>query len=551
MNKCRDLYNINGVWNLSFVEDDYVPTVMASDVMSMAVPASYNEIVTDMKTKNYVGKVLYEREFSLPVKQDFLYRLRISATSHRCDVYLNGEKIGVGINGFIPIDLPLDNLKEKNRLSIIIDNRLTEHTLPNGRIVDGKQLMNHDFYNFTGIHRDVLIYSLPKKHIEDIIIDTVVDNDYKKVAVTLIGDDENACFTVIDQDGKEVVKTKNRTFEIQNPRLWQVGNSYLYTLAVETDTDYYEETFGIRKVEVKGNEFLVNDKVVYFKGFGLHEDFFVLGKGNNTAVTLRNLECLKWINANSFRTSHYPYSEEVMDLADKYGFMVIEEAPAAGMVVWEKNFGKGAADDKTLNLHKEVIKQLYERDKNHPSVVMFSVANEPQTTEKESEPYFREVFEQARKYWKVPITFVDTWHADTSYAAQFVDVICVNRYLGWYSDHGDLSVVDEQLRFDLDNFYNKYKKPLILTEFGADTIEGMHSLPAESFTEDFQTLYVKENCETLDKLDYCIGEHVWNFADFKTNQGLKRVGGNRKGVFTKARQPKMVAYYLKERWGNK
>ena len=58
-------------------------------------------------------------------------------------------------------------------------------------------------------------------------------------------------------------------------------------------------------------------------------------------------------------------------------------------------------------------------------------------------------------------------------------------------------------------------------------------------------------CKTLDKLDYCIGEHVWNFADFKTNQGLKRVGGNRKGVFTKARQPKMAAYYLKERWENK
>ena len=411
--------------------------------------------------------------------------------------------------------------------------------------------MKHDFYNFTGIHRDVLVYSLPENHIEDVIIKTVVDGDYGKISVSVVGNCQNVKYKVIDEEGNCVVNTTDSIFTIKDYKLWEIGKAYLYTLLVETDSDSYSEKFGIRKVEVRDNEFLVNDKPVYFKGFGLHEDFFIIGKGNNTAVSLRNFECMKWINANSFRTSHYPYSEEMLDLADRYGFLVIDEVPAAGMVLWEKCFGAGAADSETLNLHKELIKRLYERDKNHPSVVMVSVANEPQTTEKESENYFKEVFEYTRKVWDRPLTFVDMWHAATSYATKFVDVICVNRYLGWDSDHGDLSVIGEQLTKDLTDFYDKYHKPIILSEFGADTIEGLHSLPAETFSEDFQTLYLAENCKALDKLSFCIGEHVWNFADFKTNEGLTRVRGNRKGVFTKERQPKFCAYFLKRRWEKK
>jgi len=139
----------------------------------MPVPASYNEIVTDRAVRDHVGKVVYEREFSMLVREGLCYRLRIGATSHKCEVYLNGEKLGVGFNGFFPIDLPLKNLQETNRLSVMIDNRLTFQTLPVGKIVNGKQVINHDFYNFTGIHHDVLVYTLPEKHIEDIVIKTV------------------------------------------------------------------------------------------------------------------------------------------------------------------------------------------------------------------------------------------------------------------------------------------------------------------------------------------------------------------------------------------
>lgn len=551
-NVYRDVYNLNGIWGFKTISENYVPTERADDCMPMAVPSSMNELVTDRKIKDHVGKVLYERFFSVPVREGVQYRLRIGATSHKCDVYLNGKKLGVGINGFYPIDLPLENLQEENRLSVVIDNRLTFQSFPVGKIINGKQVINNDFYNFTGIHRDVLVYTLPQKHIEDIIIKTVVDDDYRKVSVSVKTDCEKIRYTVLDKEKNVVAKSDCGELFIPSPRTWSPENPHLYTLIVETECDEYEEKFGIRKVRVTENEFLLNDKPVYFKGFGMHEDFILSGRGNNSFVNIRNFELLKWTNANSFRTSHYPYSEEIMDLADEYGFMVIDEVPAVCMKWWEGgNFGENGANDETKALHKELIKQLVERDKNHPSVVMYSLANEPESAEDLARTYFEDIFSYTRTLCDLPLTFTNCSFFGLCKCSDLPDVICINRYYGWYDYHSDLSTILPELGKEIENFHETYKKPVMLTEFGADTIEGLHSLPSETFSEEFQYELLDETCRTLDKYPYCIGEQVWNLADFKTKQGLMRVRGNRKGIFTKDRQPKLAAYFLKRRWENK
>ena len=88
-------------------------------------------------------------------------------------------------------------------------------------------------------------------------------------------------------------------------------------------------------------------------------------------------------------------------------------------------------------------------------------------------------------------------------------------------------------------------------EYGADAVAGMHKYPPVTFTEEYQCEFLKEYHKAFDKLDFFIGEQVWAFADFQTKQGLNRVDGNKKGVFTRNRQPKMAAYTLKERWTEK
>ena len=552
MNKYRDVYSLNGIWGFKTILGEYSQKEIPTDLAPMAVPASYNEIVTDRKTRDHVGKVLYETTFSIPTSEDKIYRLRIGSASHKCDVYLNGEKIGCGINGHYPVDLPLENLKEKNRLSVVIDNRLDFQCFPTASYADGKQVIHHDFYNFTGIHRDVIIYSLPKNHIEDVTIKTVVDGDYGKVRVDTKTTCKSVKYTVLDKYGCTVAESDSENIEIKNPELWSPESPYLYTLVIETECDKYEERFGIRKITVTEKQILINDKPVYIKGFGMHEDFTVLGKGKSTPLNIRNFELLKWINANSFRTSHYPYSEEIMDLADEYGMLVIDEVPAVGMNFWEGgSFCPEHINDKSKELHKELVRLLVERDKNHPSVIAVSIANEPACHEENGRAYFEDVFAYARTVTDLPLTFAESMPFAQDLCCQLCDFIMLNRYYSWYDFHGELDGIEEALASEVTNFHKKYKKPIILSEFGADTIEGVHSLPYDSFSEEYQKECIERNCTTLDKFDFCVGEHVWNFADFKTKQGLTRARGNRKGVFTRDRQPKLSAHYLRERWSHK
>ncbi len=549
MNAFREVYSLNGVWNFKTVSDDFIPLQSSKDVVLMPVPASFNDIVTDRKIRDHVGKVLYETEFSVPVRKDKIYRLRIGATSHKCEVFLNGKWIGKGINGYYPIDIELEDLKETNRLSVVIDNRLDFWCLPTGQYENGKQVINHDFYNYTGIHRDVLVYTLPKKHIQDITVQTVVDGDYKKLAIDMQTNCENVQFTILNKEKEIVWKGVSKEITLENPKVWCPEDPYLYTLVVETECDKYEERFGIRKIETTSTSVLLNDKPVYFKGFGMHEDFTIHGKGKDTALNIRNFELLKWINANSFRTSHYPYGEEIMDLADEYGILVINEVPAVGMNFWKNgSFTDEHINEQTKILHKELIKQLLERDKNHPCVVAISIANEPACHEEKGREYFEEVFTYTRTLTNLPLTFAESMPFKMDLCCQLCDIIMLNRYYAWYDFHGDIDGIKEALEFEVESFHEKYQKPIILSEFGADTIEGNHSLPSESFSEEFQQEVIHMNCRVLDEYEYCVGEHVWNFADFKTKQGLTRVRGNRKGVFTRDRQPKLVAHYLRTRW---
>ena len=128
-----------------------------------------------------------------------------------------------------------------------------------------------------------------------------------------------------------------------------------------------------------------------------------------------------------------------------------------------------------------------------------------------------------------------------------MDVVCINRYYGWYNLAGNLGIAKEAFIEEM-GFWKEINKPLILTEYGADSIPGMHSVVPEMFTEEFQVRYLEAMNSVLDMFDFVAGEHPWNFADFATQQGPMRAGGNHKGLFSRERTPKMAAYYIKNRW---
>jgi beta-glucuronidase len=324
--------------------------------------------------------------------------------------------------------------------------------------------------------------------------------------------------------------------------------------------DSYHQSVGVRTVRVDGIRFLINDEPFYFTGFGKHEDLPVIGKGHSDAYLVHDFELLKWIGANSFRTSHYPYAEDVLDYADRQGIVIIDETAAVGLNMGlgggifggqgYQTFSPDTVNDATREVHAQAIRELIARDKNHPSVVLWSIANEPESDTEGSEKYFQPLFDVAREADPTrPVGFVNVMLAPHGKCrvSQFGDVLMLNRYYGWYVNTGDLAAAEIAWEEELKGWAGD-GKPIIITEYGADTYPGLHTLVGEPWTEEYQVEYLDMNHRVFDRIDAVIGEQVWNFADFTTTSGIMRVGGNKKGVFTRDRQPKAAAYALRQRW---
>jgi len=228
---------------------------------------------------------------------------------------------------------------------------------------------------------------------------------------------------------------------------------------------------------------------------------------------------------------------------EQQGIVIIDECPAVSL----DGFG-----DALLATHKEQIRQMVNRDKNRASVVMWSVGNEPQSQKPAAENYFRSIVELTRSLDdKRPITLVSNqgWYNDK--AAQFVDILSINRYFSWYSDPGHTEVIEKSVILDVQNWIKTFNRPIMVAEYGADTVAGLHMSPEFVFTEEYQLEMMKEHFKAFDFLrqnSTFIGEMIWNFADFMTAQGITRITGNRKGIFTRDRNPKASAHYLRTRY---
>ena len=139
----------------------------------------------------------------------------------------------------------------------------------------------------------------------------------------------------------------------------------------------------------------------------------------------------------------------------------------------------------------------------------------------------------------------------TCRVSQFADVLMINRYYGWYTHTGDLAGAERDLEAELRAWAEKYGKPIIITEYGADTVAGLHSATLAPWTEEYQTALLEMSHRVFDRIDAVVGEQIWNFADFATAMGSWRVDGNKKGIFTRDRRPKSAAQHLRRRWGGR
>ena len=581
-NSFRNRIDLSGIWDFQIdpqeigLANNWANTL--PEQRPIAVPGSWNEQYADLH--DYFGLGWYKRQAYIPADwRDQHVFLRVGSASYQAKVYINGREVGSHSGGHLPFSFEINDYVrwgEDNTIAIAVENHLMPTRVPSAGmggggeaagLMSGYPSTTYDFFPFSGIHRPVVLYTTPPDFIDDVTVVTDLEKEQARIRIQV-----GAAGGV--KQGKAKWTGEGITLEaplkfrdgqastelvLPNPHLWSDLDPFLYDLRVSIPGDEYSLKCGVRTVAVEGGRLLLNGKPVQLKGFGRHEDFYASGKGLNLPLLVKDYDLLHWCGANSYRTSHYPYSEEEMFMADREGFLIIDESPAVSL-----QFDNLENMAQRLQTCRTQIQEMIQRDKNHPSVILWSVANEPmpgdiiaQYTEGGIN---QEIKEASRNFLNELVNLAHS--LDSSRPATLVgltggpvewfencDVICINRYWGWYIQSGELDKGFSMFEQELDDLWELSQKPIIVTEFGADTQAGLHSQPPVMWSEEYQADFIRGYLQVAARKPFVAGMHVWNFADFAAVQSIMRVGSmNLKGVFTRARQPKMAAQVLREFW---
>ncbi|MEN8251252.1 MAG: glycoside hydrolase family 2 TIM barrel-domain containing protein, partial [Bacteroidota bacterium] len=342
------------------------------------VPNDYNPVGSYRKVINISNEWVEEKVI-----------LHFGAVSSAMYVWVNGQKVGYSQGSKTPAEFDISNYVKPGK------NLLAVEVL---RWSDGSYLECQDFWRLSGITRDVYLHSRPKSYIADIDAQTTLINEYqdgnlklrisvsangkknKKVEVRLLDEDKLLYSDSQSLNKKALKDTLEFMKEFKGIIPWSAEIPKLYTLQV----NYYEGEqvleatkirIGFRTSEIVKNQLLVNGKPVLLKGVDLHEHHHITGHVVDEETMLKDIELMKKFNINAVRTSHYPQPELWYDLCDEYGIYVVDEAniESHGMYYGKESLAK----DSTWRLaHLDRTIRMVERDKNHPSVIIWSLGNE-------------------------------------------------------------------------------------------------------------------------------------------------------------------------------
>jgi len=511
------------------------------------VPASWNE--QNPEWDQYSGVAWYEYDFHVPREFNGLTPwLVFEGAGYLTRVWVNGEYLGDHEGSFtmFKFKVPRLNYGGWNRITVKIDNTLRPTNIPPG---EGLNSTYFDFFHYGGIHRPVYLEFTRDCFIDDLIVVTRHDG-YLRVEPTVnCSRPYSLSIELTDESGSVVYsRASGGSFEdyVKGVESWSIEHPTLYRLSVRLITggdavDEVIERVGFRTFEVKPSGFYLNGESIFLKGFGRHEDYPIFGRALPGPVLIRDFYNMRRLNANSFRTSHYPYSNAHLDLADEFGMLVILEAPLVGLR--DIHFKDAAYLEKA----KRVISEMVRQHRNRPSVVMYSVANEPNSTIDEARVFLGELIKHVKGLDPTrPVIYTSHRHLEDK-ALGLGDALALNTYFGWYSETGDVEAGVGKLIELIEKVHSMIPdKPIIITEFGAEGYPGLHHEPPVAWSEEYQELFLRRYIEELAKKPYVRGLHIWNYADFRTPQNPRRVILNTKGLYTRDRRPKLATRTVAE-----
>ena len=354
---------------------------------------------------NPVGS--YRRSFEVPAAWDGrrIYLHFASGTSAMY-VWVNGEKVGYSEVTKSPAEFDITKYIRKGKNTLAVEVY---------RWSDGSYLEDQDFWRLSGIDNDVYLYTTAQLRIADFFAHPDLDAAYKNgllsVDVKLRNFESTALknqvveVTLLDENNKKIVTQSAKvevpanesvntiiTKKVTAPKLWTAETPNLYTLLLTLKNekgDIIEATsckIGFRKIEIKDGQLLVNGQHILIKGVNIHEFDQFDGQHVGTELMMKDIRTMKQNNLNAVRMSHYPHNVDWYKLCDKYGLYLVDEANLES-----HGFGYGkenpAYHEEWFEAHKDREYRLVERDKNHPSVIIWSMGNECSNG-----PVFQEIY---------------------------------------------------------------------------------------------------------------------------------------------------------------
>ena len=296
---------------------------------------------------------------------------------------------------------------------------------------------------------------------------------------------------------------------------------------IKTASDRVSEKIGFRTIEVKGHDILLNGKPIFLRGVSLHEENPLRGgRAYSREDAKLLLGWVKELNGNFVRLAHYPHNENVAELADEMGILLWEEVPVYWTIQWE--------NPDTLQNARNQLNDLITRDHNRASVIIWSMANETPVLEPRT-AFIRQMITDARALDSTRLVSAalephvdpdDPHHKilDDPLGA-FTDLASFNEYVGWYDGNLD--------NIPTETWTIKYDKPVFISEFGADALQGNHGPVTQRSTEEYQAELYKRSLAMLRSMPQLRGMSPWCLADFRSPKRLMpniEDGWNRKGL---------------------
>ena len=519
----------------NFVEYDF------NTSPTLRVPGDWNFQRPELQW--YEGTLWYQKSFDYHAQANTRAFLHFGAANYRARVWLNEKPLCEHEGGFTPFNCDATSLLHEGANVVIVSVNDTRHA-------DDIPSLRPDWFNYGGLTRDVRIVEVPRQFIEQYSIQLDRENA-RLIAgwIRLAGAStpQKLSLRIPELKVSAEATTDNDglarfTLNGSGLQLWSPEKPKLYRVEISTENDRIVDDIGLRTIEARGTDILLNGRPIFLRGIDMHEEPVKRpGRAHGEDDARILLSWAKELGCNFVRLAHYPHDESMIRMADRLGLMVWSEIP-----VYQ---GIDFKNPQTLAKAQQQLTEMIARDRNRAAIILWSVSNEtPKSAERNT--FLHQLIVMARTLdpTRLITTATNQTNATEAHKRVFddpiiadLDVFGVNEYIGWYEG------VPSDL--DITVWSTPYNKPMIVSEFGGEAKYGLHGAASQRWTEEYQEDIYRHQIAALRKIPFLRGTSPWILKDFRSpHRQLPGIqdGFNRKGLVSDNGERKKAFYVLQK-----